>query len=66
MKPTTPERLQWFLDRIGTTIFRDGCPCDICVELNKTGIRINSEEHARNLYDFEMQSELTYFEKPKP
>ena len=70
MKPTTPERLQWFFDRIGTyVIFKEiagdsfiSCKCETC----KKGVRINSKEHAQSLYNDELIGDFIYFEKPKP
>ena len=72
MKPEISERLQWFLDRIGTRVYRerftaDGiwyCECNAC----KNGIFINNEEQARTLYNIEMTEsyDVIYFEKPKP
>jgi len=45
------DRQQWFLDRIGKRVFRngDGCNCPSCLNVLDNGIIIASEEHAMYL-----------------
>lgn len=52
MKPHT---LKWFKNRVGKVIFRDAvsCPCNVCENGTKNGIRITDEFHAQCLYDYE-------------
>jgi hypothetical protein len=50
--------LEYFISKIGQTIFRDdnGCPCKDCKEILEKGLVVRDEEHAR--YIFEMQNDL--------
>jgi hypothetical protein len=50
--------LEWFLQRVNQTIFRDdnGCPCHECKEILEKGLVVRDEEHAR--YIFEIQNDL--------
>lgn len=60
----TPPRLQWFLDRIGKTVYRNKttCPCAPCAEVYQQGLHIGDAMHADYLYDFEGQS--NYADRP--
>ena len=50
-------RQQWFLDRVGTRIFRakqiDDCGCKWCRKSMKIGFLIQDKRHAINLSDME-------------
>jgi hypothetical protein len=63
------EREQWFIDRIGKTIFRnkDTCPCAVCERVYQEGLTIDDELHARYVADVEGMSNaegtpLRYFD----
>ncbi len=49
------ERKQWFLDRVGKTVYRNdnGCPCDVCKRVLEEGLIIGGDFHAEYLYDME-------------
>lgn len=55
MSRPIPERLQFFLDRIGKTIYRndDGCDCDLCKHTLEHGIFIHDRHQAQYCYDIE-------------
>lgn len=48
-------RLQWFIDRIGKTVYRDeiGCECKSCKDGDKHGVFIQDKDHAVYLRDIE-------------
>lgn len=50
---------QWFLDRIGKTIYRDpnNCSCHICKDRNINGVTITDRLHALYLYDIQYDYE---------
>jgi len=49
------QRQQWFIDRIGKTIFRNktSCPCSVCERVYQEGLTIEDELHARYVADEE-------------
>lgn len=51
---------QWFIDRIGKTIYRseNGCSCKTCKEVNSNGLVIRDEMHASYLYDIQYEYEI--------
>ncbi len=71
MSRPIPERLQFFLDRIGKTLFRNdnGCSCDICALILEKGIYIHDAFQAEYCYDTECDynrdgTPLRYFDTP--
>lgn len=69
---TEPDRLQWFIDRIGKRVWRNktSCKCEVCKRIYEQGLIISDERHAMYLDDvMEMyQSEgiaLRYFDTRK-
>jgi hypothetical protein len=44
---------QWFINRIGKTIYRkeNYCQCPVCVNVYKVGLIVIDENHAIYLYD---------------
>lgn len=54
------DRKQWFIDRIGTTIYRSRTYCndDICNQEYDRGIEVQSMDHANRLYELEIFSIL--------
>lgn len=53
MKP-----LQWFLDRIGKTVYRNsnGCSCAVCERVRSEGLVIDDDFHAIYVYDWYLMS----------
>jgi len=51
------KRLQWFLDRINKTVYRNktSCKCKVCEHVSEKGLIITDESHARYLYDIEVE-----------
>ena len=49
------DREQWFLDRIGKTVWRNrtSCKCHVCDRVYKEGLHISEEMHAYYLCDME-------------
>jgi hypothetical protein len=49
------DRKQWFLDRIGKRIFRNGsgCSCNVCANVYENGLIIRDAYHAEYLCDIE-------------
>lgn len=47
--------LKWFKNRIGKRIYRDddGCNCETCKDVVKTGLTIRDEQHAQYIYDIQ-------------
>ena len=47
--------LQWFLNRIGKTVYRDKstCTCESCLNALTEGLIIRNEQHAKYLYMIE-------------
>lgn len=59
------ERSEWFMSRIGKTVFRNdnGCPCKSCQRIYVEGIAIDDEFHATYLRDVEGdEGRLMYFD----
>jgi len=77
-----PLRKQWFLDRIGKTVYRSKttCDCDSCNTVVDVGLIIVDNFHATYLYDvegsyqfdgfplkyFDTKEEAIAFEKENP
>jgi hypothetical protein len=64
-----PKREQWFIDRIGKTVYRNktSCDCSICTKNYKNGLIIKDKDHAIYLYDCECEyniegNPLKYFD----
>jgi hypothetical protein len=62
-------RKQWFIDRIGLTVYRNhvGCPCDICKDGYEDGVIISDPLSADYLWESESISNsegdpLMYFD----
>lgn len=57
--------VEWFIERIGQIVFRqdNGCGCDTCKKVGKSGIEIKSQNHAQYLYDVQNEMGLNYFQK---
>ncbi len=51
------ERLRWFTDRIGQTIWRPAtqCACDTCKDTYANGLEIHDRDHAYYLRDVEAE-----------
>lgn len=61
----TPPRKQWFLDRIGTTLWRIKplCSCIVCTESYNVGYFIANEADALSAYSDELHGvDCIYFE----
>lgn len=45
--------LDWFIKRIGKTIYRDsdGCSCGTCKNIVENGIKIHDKQHAQYMFD---------------
>lgn len=63
------ERLQWFIDRIGKTVYRNdnGCSCEVCKRVFTDGVYISDNTHANYLFDCECSANgegyfLKYFD----
>ena len=61
---------EWFMDRIGKRIFRDGhdCDCKSCISVSKNGTIIENETQADYMYhvqnDFKSEGlDLNYRDK---
>ena len=54
--------LQWFIDRIGTRIYRKklGCLCETCQKAFEEGIYIHDKEHAEYLYTISHDLKILY------
>lgn len=50
------EREQWFIDRIGRTVYRneDSCSCPICKNVYDNGLIVHDQYHASYLYEIEL------------
>jgi len=50
-----PARLQWFLDRIGKTVYRNknSCDCKTCEDVYVNGLLIKDELQANYVWDME-------------
>lgn len=47
-------RLAWFKARVGKRLYRSkGCPCPICLHVEKHGLWIKDDLHAQYLCDIE-------------
>lgn len=57
---------QWFLDRIGKTIYRDsvGCQCETCINVGKHGLTITDELHADYLTVIHFEGGIGYYDEP--
>ena len=55
---------QWFLDRIGSVVFRDNnkCPCFSCRMSYRDGVLIRNVESAEHLYDLSKGLKHNYFD----
>lgn len=51
---------QWFIDRIGKTIYRseNGCSCETCKKVHSKGLVIRDKLHASYLYDIQHEYEI--------
>lgn len=60
------ERKQWFLNRIGKTVYRSvvTCGCKSCEGVYSDGITIGDEQHAIYLYDWECITSIDYPKLP--
>ena len=60
------ERKQWFLNRVGNTVYRSEvtCDCEHCNDVYKNGITIGDKEHADYLYDWECITSIDYPKLP--
>jgi hypothetical protein len=49
------ERRQWFIDRIGKTLYRKKttCDCESCKKVCVNGIEVLDKDHANYLHDVE-------------
>lgn len=59
-------KLKWFIDRIGSRIYRDKigtCTCMTCERILKEGLIIEDKEHARYLLDCSMEGMYEYRDK---
>jgi hypothetical protein len=54
--------LQWFLDRIGKTIFRGfgTCRCNVCDIVAHQGLTLFDKEHAQYVYDIQNELGIHY------
>lgn len=55
MSREIPERLQWFLSKVGQRLYRndDGCDCEVCKHILEHGLIIIDQQHASYCYDIE-------------
>lgn len=58
------QREQWFIDRIGQTIYRTKvkCDCNSCKISYENGIEIKDKEHANFIFKHECELGISYFE----
>jgi hypothetical protein len=63
----TIKDINWFLEKIGTRIFRDddGCDCPVCKTVVRNGLIIHDELHAKYLYDCQNELKINYYERKK-
>jgi hypothetical protein len=49
------DREQWFIDRVGKTIYRnrDGCTCFVCEQVYQQGLYLADEYHALYVSEIE-------------
>jgi hypothetical protein len=54
------KRKQWFLDRVGKVVYRDGngCSCSVCERVKDKGVTIVDNMHALYLLDMEGMSNI--------
>jgi len=54
----------WFMERIGTKIYRDdnGCDCQVCKMVERYGLIIHDEMHAQYLYDCHTEMGINYYD----
>lgn len=66
MKYRLTERKQWFINRIGKTVYRSvvTCDCKSCEGVYTDGITIGDEQHAIYLYDWECITSIDYPKLP--
>lgn len=59
----SPHTEQWFIDRVGKTIYRKklSCPCDVC---QKESFIISDKSHALYVYDCQIDMQIRYEDKP--
>ncbi len=65
-------RLEWFKERVGKRVFRNGnmCTCAVCTDVYKFGLIISDDLHAIYLSDTELaynldNTPLKYFDTVK-
>jgi hypothetical protein len=65
-KSSWNKRHQWFIDRIGKTVYRPpvSCTCQSCIDGHLKGILISDETHADYLHCCEGEMRLRYADKP--
>lgn len=58
------ERLQWFVDRIGQTLFRfkTDCDCAACQNVYSNGVLVKDKDHAYAIYTYEMELGIKYYD----
>ncbi len=58
------DREQWFISRIGKVIHRTktSCDCISCQRIYDNGLELYDEEHARDVYYYEMSGAAKYFD----
>lgn len=66
---TKPHNKQWFVDRIGTRVFRTPlhgkghCKCMQCKHVTKVGLIIKDKNHADYLYTIQYDLQIQYNDK---
>lgn len=60
----TRKSKDWFIERIGLRVYRDdnGCDCDVCKKIEKTGLIIHDELHAQYLFDCQNDLGVIYYD----
>ena len=64
LKAEYDERVKWFTDRIGKTIWRTAinCPCLTCKRIYGEGLTLINHQHAHYVADCSMEGGIPYFD----
>lgn len=59
--------MQWFIERIGSTLYRTQteCDCESCTNVYKNGVKVSDRDHAIYLFDIECECGYKYFDTKK-
>ena len=56
--------LDWFIERIGEKVYMDdmGCDCPMCNSIERYGLIVHDELHAKYLYDCQNDMGVNYYD----